>query len=304
MKLVERGAGKTERTIATPKVTVLEGQPAQLTCGHNHARLWKQGMPANDMGHDGYHVSLLCTPDKNNKVRVACWLWVSEPVGDNSTSEGRVHTTRLVELGKKTTLHCCRPCGSDSVECCLEATIQECAETPSPDNAVRACPSAAYGCTEPCEGLPGCAVTFAARIPVKVAEASPKFTVKLTAPVVHCKGFHGKLADLQACAKQSLEVTCGDSTLVCDSFELKTPGFETVKLCVKDGKVCICGDSLNARADELTSDQKGTLTLSGKVKLNSSKNNGREFETEKVKIKLEEAILQTGVIASPSLVQE
>jgi hypothetical protein len=307
MKLMEQHKGAEPRVVSVPKLCVLENEPGQMSVGTSHAALWQVGVPANDMGHEGFQVNVVVCPEKPGHVRVGCWLWTSALEGEGALRESRCSTSRIIELGKTAKVTCDRLHGGEHVRCWMEMVIKEVKEEDSKPTVWAAPPP------RPCPGVcvpvnkeeavffdrpVRCGTTLkTAANPVRMS-----FTAVETARPCGESEVEGKLRELR-CARKVLEVTCcGETKMTCPKMELKHPGSRPITVSVSDGQVFLAGDGFKAYADRVTTEGGCVVTLEGHVRLDSSVDNVT-MKAGKVRVELN-GILKTGVISNPSLIQE
>jgi hypothetical protein len=308
MKMVQCPEGEKDRVTAMPKLTVLAGQAAEFSSGQSYPHLWHQGVPANEMGHEGVLVGLTVVPDQNDRVRLACSVWLSVDE-DNQIrfGEHRCQTTQLVKLGEMVKVPL-------TVDCRMEFTIKErknepmsvslpaprCAEAPQP-----ACVQVGDACVpfQGCRMIELQGVTQIAHTElVCPAGMNCCMTIKVVGVDAACEET-GKQGDVcQAARKElkQLEICCCGTTMTCEQTELKMPGCPSLKIVCAGKRVSVVGETIEAMADSITTDQKGTLILEGHVCVVSGSEEEINVEARKVRINLK--IPQSGVISSPSLV--
>ncbi len=301
MKLVELPRGGKEKVVATPKLTVLEGESGEVSSGTSHAGLWAAGVPANDFGHEGYQIGVSVQSDRPDRVRLTCSIWTSAlDAADNTGKlrESRSGTTRLVELGKATKFSCDRVWEGQIVRCWLEATVKEQKESLSAE----ATPGCAESCEKAAECCPLVMSATCTSVSVEAVEKMTFSTVDSRACSQTMCGADGKEGDLNPPCKL-LRVCCKGTSLTCDTFEVERKGYEAIHLSVDGDRVMVTGENLKAMADSISTGEEGVLVLEGNVRVISHQEK-IDVESGKVRIKLKMDIHQSGVISNPALIQQ
>jgi hypothetical protein len=172
-------------------------------------------------------------------------------------------------------------------------------------------PSACVQVGDVCVPFQGCRMVemqgvtqIAHTAPVCPAGMNCGMTIKVVGVEAACEET-GKQADVCQASKKDkkqLEIHCScGTTMTCEQTELKMPGCPTLKVICASDRVSVVGDTIEAMADSITTDERGTLILEGHVCLVSGSEEEIKVECKKVRINLR--IPQSGVISSPSLVQ-
>jgi hypothetical protein len=313
MKMVECRKGEKDKVTALPRLIVLAGQSAQLSSGKSYTLLWEKGVPANDMGHEGIQIGLMVAPEQNGRVCLSCSLWRSAmDEGAEMFSEGRCQTTQMVKLGEIVKV----PLAAD---CSMEFLVKECkneplsVSIPAPMSSAVA-PSACVQVGDICVPFQGCrmiepqTITRVAHIsPVCPAGMNCCMTIKTVGVEAACEET-GKQADVCQASrneKKQLEICCCGTTMTCEQTVLKMRGCPTLKVVCAGDRLSVIGETIEALADSITTDQRGTLILEGHVCVVSGSEEEINVEARKVRINLKrpEEIPQTGLISSPALVK-
>ncbi len=342
MRMVEKVKDGNDRAVAMPRLCVIEGEQAHLSCGSSHTELWSAGVPANDFGHEGYQVDVTVLTDmrKKDHVCVRCSLSMSEPdpvEGIKVFRECQCSTTRSIELGKTMKLPCNRSrhartpampvadcetttvpmlkdfeikdrpaaAGEETIECWLEITVREAPED---------CTASGTPCNaeEECI-LSACKEVDACTCPVERASCTdPARTA------VECKETKKDTMVFTVVEAPShcatgklgdlnptdhmLHVCRGEKSVTCEKF--------TAKLCCMEGKVKLCIEDGHVQVcnDSFCAHaDKVTMEESGcTIVLEGHVHIDRCQYSVDVKQDCVHITMpcQTGVISSPALIQE
>ena len=306
MRLVELRDGQDEKLVAEPTLMVTENRPAQVSAGVSHASLWKKGVPANDMGHEGHQISVVVSSTKPGHVCLSCWVWTSEldhnVAGHACLRESRSNTACHVKLGETAKVSCDRVCGGEKVSCRLEVTVKECQRKQKQKSVACPCPAPAWCGVHPAGCLPrvqvgdqmapfeGCKMAgeavqaaWTAPAPRPAGEGRPaamEFT-SVEHPATEC----GKMGDLLGPGHQ-LRVCSEGVCMTCGQMEVKLAGAKPVKVSVQEDRVRVEGEKLEALADRVRTDSEKYLILEGNVRVLSSTEK-IEVESGWVKMKLD-----------------
>lgn len=315
LKVMESRPGEEEKLVAQPQLMVTAGQPASLCCpvaGQESSPISSAGVQ-DIIGEQGLDVRVI---PAGNHGRVLLDVTVHKVEQDRKAGScyveqiSAVRMCKQVKLGKTIKLPCEVPTTGEKVHCRIEATVKE-----SPDGDVSVCapPAMMPPCAEPCPcptpiAAPptcspiapvGCCEIPVMPTPCGTAPAKKHFS-KMTLRVVKENG------------KSRLEMENGNTRVLCEKTVLQLHECRPLEVSVMGKQVslsCECWGpahrpALKVKADRVSTAPHGCLLLEGHVHVEGTGDHEViDIQGGKVRLKLPDEIIQTGVISSPTLIQ-